>query len=142
MLRRVLTAYLAFLVAAAPCLCCCTAAKAIAAAPAEPAKPKTTCCCHEVAPEPESTPTNKPSAPQEPENCPCREHAAKAVIAAAGDSLLLQDQTGGTLFPPALLAIGNDLVSLDGAGVPPFLKQSEPFLSAVDLLRLHHRLRC
>src|SRR5688500_11495155 len=67
MLRRVLTAYLAFLTAAAPCLCCCTAGRLLAAAPpADPAAPA--CCCHDADPQP----APRPHAPAPEQQCPCR----------------------------------------------------------------------
>lgn len=139
MLRRVLTAYLAFLMAAAPCLCCCTFGRAMAAAPAQPAESQPPCCCHDESPQP--APTRVPSTPDSQDRCPCREHAEKQAL------------VGPAIDPIAVRSIW-DPVGLDFASVAPpvtglsivvqsgSFDRGEPYPSTVDLLHAHHRLRC
>lgn len=142
MLRRVLTAYLAFLAAAAPCLCCCTTGRLVAAAPpATPAESPPPCCCHDADPAPPAEP--RPAPPQPPEQrCPCRDHAQKqatAVIAPAESSLLRATLSAAAVQTPVLVPPAG---SSPAAGLVAAFAPSEPFLTASDLLDVHHRLRC
>jgi hypothetical protein len=143
-----LTAYLAFLMIAAPCLCCCTPGWSVAAAPTARNEEPVPSCCHRT--EPKSPPTNccnhsepapQPSNPEPQDRCPCRDHAGKpAAVSPAVDSVLVRQLTAGTLVPPAYIL---PVVELIGANLT-LADHSEPagFLSVFDLLHVHHRLRC
>jgi hypothetical protein len=135
-LRHLLTGYLAFVVAVAPCLCCCAAERVLAAAP--PAQVETSvpcCCCHEA----DATPASQPvkPAPHMPQRCPCRDHAEKpAFTVPAANLSQYQLPVAGDMLLPAL-AILVPAVNVGGSA-----DRHEPFRSVSDLLHVHHRLRC
>jgi hypothetical protein len=143
-MRRVLTAYLAFLMAAAPCLCCCTTGRLFAAAPAqnlrdEPGSSQAPCCCHDVTPEPQPAPAPSPSNPDPQERCPCREHAAKQALAAPADH-----DFGSRIVDCGFVVIPQSNISGPQSTNSPNadLVGRDSFLTATDLLHTHHRLRC
>ncbi|HEY1381740.1 MAG TPA: hypothetical protein VGF55_33385 [Gemmataceae bacterium] len=150
MLRRVLTAYLALLTAAAPCLCCCTAGRLFAAAPprreapAVPAEPRCPHCCHDAAqmPAAEQPAAPRPSAPTPEQRCPCRDHVEKqaTALAATADGAGLRAALHAAIDLTAVLPPAIDPAT--SADLRGSLLSREPFRSASDLLHVHHRLRC
>jgi hypothetical protein len=142
MLRRVLSAYLAFLMAAAPCLCCCTAGRLMATPPTQPAEPQPSCCCHEGSPQSDPAPIPLPPPPDSPDRCPCREHQEKqALVGPAGDlnSLRLTFRLPHFDAADFLPAMPEPALTAD---INRLLHRREPFPSSTDLLFVHHRLRC
>jgi hypothetical protein len=134
MLRRALSIYLAVLVVAAPCLCCCTAGRAMAAV-APPIQSPPSCCHHEAPSAP------RPSAPDSPDRCPCRDHAEKQVLAnPTGDS--------GHVSSPFDSAAVDFVAAIFPTGGPSAIELSDrrhpgtPHPTTADLLYSHHRLRC
>jgi len=149
MLRRGLTIYLAFLTAAAPCLCCCTAGRLVAAPPPTPAPASepaaAPCCCHdaEAATDPAPAATPGPADPAPPHRCPCRDHAdmpAQVVVGPAAAELALLRPALHVTFD-AVPAATQSAVSMPVDGVSQ-TGWPDPFPSAFDLLHVHHRLRC
>jgi len=140
MFRRVLTAYLAFVTAAAPCLCCCTTGRLFAATPrpVDPTPPVSTCCCHKSESAADPTPAPPPNVPEQ--RCPCRDHTDKQAQVTAGPAaaelalVLAAFEAASVAIPTLEPASAADLV-----GLVAFHK---PSLSASDLLDAHHRLRC
>jgi hypothetical protein len=160
MARIAVVAVLAALQLAAPWLCCCTAARFAAPAQGpdptqvEPTLPEPTspppCCCH---PEPvpcEAPPQAQPGnsdAPRPPAHpgCPCRQHSDRNAALAPGresakQSLLQypsQELVCLLSFAPVdrWQAPAGACSAADGAC-------SLPFLSADDILRAFHFLRC
>jgi len=139
MLRSVLTAYLAFVTAAAPCLCCCTTARLFAAPPAKSAPPATApSCCHEVETPADPVPAPQPKAPEP--RCPCRDHSdmqGQVTVGPVAAELAL----ALTTLVVALIA-NPDLDPTPVVDVDGPVSCHDPFLSATDLLHVHHRLRC
>jgi hypothetical protein len=148
MLRRVLTAYLALLTVAAPCLCCCTTGRLLAAAgnplagrPAQPDPPATAapCCCHDVDTPDEPQPAPQPKQPIPEQRCPCRDHSDKQAQVTVAPAITAELALLRTVFdaaPIALLELNPSVVLLNS------LQPPEPFPSTDDLLQVHHRLRC
>lgn len=141
MFRRLLTVYLAFLTAAAPCLCCCTAGRLLASPPPAEEKPapKGPCCCHEAEPS-EGVEASVPHAPAPEKRCPCRDHAdlqgQVTVVAKTTDFDLLRAVLDG------LFVAVPDTHPSPVAGLADRADVREPYPSSSDLLHLHHRLRC
>jgi hypothetical protein len=131
--RRVLTAYLAFLMAAAPCLCCCMDSRVVAAASDRPAEPPRCCCAEDSAP----VPVSHPPSPNPPEPCPCRDHADKQALA---DPVAARSFVSPTSFP--LPAITSPVGEPSLTGVIGPADCGWPYPIPLDLLHLHHRLRC
>jgi hypothetical protein len=138
-LRRIVATYLAFLMAAAPCLCCCAAARATAVIRTAPADERSPCCCHKA-----TTETRRVEQPLNPEpqhRCPCRDHSEKpaAVAPATGSVIVRQPLPGALQLASATVMtwfIDATAHTAEGAA------RDGPNLSAFDLLNVHHRLRC
>jgi len=144
MLRRVLTAYLAFLTAAAPCLCCCTTGRLVAATPpaaeCHSLPAAKSCCCNETDPPATQQPAPKRHMPAPEERCPCRNHAdmqAQVTVDAKADNLDLRRVSLEAVT--VVLPNSDPSPSADHFGLA---HDPDPFLSATDLLHVHHRLRC
>src|SRR5438874_1173962 len=104
MLRRIVTAYLAVLTVAAPCLCCCTPGRLFAAPPAAPVKEPAPSCCHRCTPESQPNPVPRPSHPDPQDRCPCREHSQKqAVVGPAAEFDGVRQFVGPSYLLSALL---------------------------------------
>jgi hypothetical protein len=152
MARLAVVAVLAALQLASPLLCCCSAARvagpATRAAKA-PSEPSDLCpCCHKAAQDEESpTASDQPQKPQPPARpaCPCRQHparnAALAPDAEAGKQFQhrqpSQDLSSLLSFAPVVIALvpaGNGLAQSDTG--------TRPFLTADEILRAFHIMRC
>jgi hypothetical protein len=138
MLRRILTAYLAVLTVAAPCLCCCAPGRLFAAPAPRAAEPAQSCCRRHI---PRPAPTPQPSNPDPQDRCPCREHSQKqAVVGPAAEFGVARQLVGPSYLLPALL---NPDIPILGPRTSAFgFDCRNPFPSAFDLLHVHHRLRC
>jgi len=153
MARIAVVAVLTALQLAAPWLCCCTAARfaAPAAGPVhtqlEPPDPPP-CCCHQ-----EQAPSEAQAQPGGPDNrqppshpgCPCRQHsdrnAALAPEREAGKQSLLQHLSQELVWLLSFAPV--DRVQAPAGATPaPGGAGSLPFLSADDILRAFHILRC
>lgn len=138
---------------ASPLLCCCTVARAAAsftrAAEAQPASSELPpCCCHKAAQGGQGqTAPDQPHKRQSPARpaCPCRQcptrNAALAPDTEAGKQLPQRqpsdDLTGSLSFAPPghALAYAGDVPFRNDAG-------NRPFLTAAQILRAFHILRC
>lgn len=149
MLRTVVTIYLSLATLAGPAVCCCSVFRfATPASAAHPVRPPSNdesggCphCHKHAAPTPPDTPTKEPDRPRSPD-CPCRSHAAQPAVPQAEAEL-------GVVLTSVLSFA--DLVPAEIAATwiavaPDLLPASQlallPFLTAQDLLRAHHLLRC
>ena len=141
MLRRIVTAYLAVLTVAAPCLCCCTPGRLFAATPAAPVDEPAPSCCHQRPPEPRPSQVPQPSQPDPQDRCPCWEHSQKqAVVGRAAEFDFARQLAGPSYLLPALPIPG---ISILGPQTSSFgLDCRNPYPTAFDLLHVHHRLRC
>jgi hypothetical protein len=146
MTRVVVAAYLMFAQLAGPLLCCCTLLRAGPPAAATrasgPAPSQCPCCCdHEPSPAPEDAPA-RPQ-PTERRDCPCQQGPSRTPFLSDQPEPLkpLLERPEGLIYlaPPALF-------SACCVGQAAFLSPPEgmalPFLSADDLLRALHILRC
>jgi hypothetical protein len=156
--RFVLAIYLMLHMAAGPWICCCTLfrvagavsawAEPIAEEPAEEPAPKCPCCHTSESDADKSTrkssDAGKPSPSQRP-CCPCHQDAAELparVVPALSASDVLALEQG---FRSALAVAFTAEVAPSAAGAPLDVSLDEnlfPFLTAQDILRTHHVLRC
>jgi hypothetical protein len=153
MVRVAVVAVLSAIQLASPLLCCCSATRLAgpvtqtAKAPSE-SPDLCPCCRHPAAEGEESQATSdQPQKPQPPARpaCPCRQHparnAALAPDAEAGKQFQQrqpsQDLSGLSSFAPlglALVPAGNGLAQSDAG--------TRPFLTAGEILRAFHIMRC
>jgi hypothetical protein len=147
MFRAGLAIYLSIAHLAGPWLCCCVLLSATVPATAadqeEAGEAPPPCCCCQQPSEPD--PAAKPRAPAEraPADCPChqRQKTPAPVALAKAESLtadrpLAAGWVEACLCGPATCQPFEE--SLRGPRLHPVL----PFVTADDLLRLHHVLRC
>lgn len=147
MYRGALAAYLAFVTVAGPWLCCCSAARATThlkptkqrADEAQPA-----CCRHHTAKAPVQAPRERSHRDGPDSGCPCGndlnratatlDHKSEQSNQSAPAARNLLDSAS---LPPSLLAL-----AAEGIAPVPRERQALPFLTAYDLLRVMHLLRC
>lgn len=151
MVRIGLSLYLMFSALAGPWLCCC-ATERLTALFAPPTK-KTShvgCCGHHAATgsQKQRTPEQRPGNNDKPgrQSCPCQEDGSRQALLASPDSEVarefqsrhsLQGPIGFlSLVPTALSLLSEGDRQTDGEGILLH------FLSAQDILRAHHKLRC
>jgi hypothetical protein len=154
--RAVLSIYLSLTLLAGPALCCCTSRLLRATSDPAPATVRTATpadgeesprgCCHcrhgqATQPHTQDSPRKpRPSSPTAP--CPCKEHAAKAALLAAGP-----DAPRLAAGSPWLLGLALD-VSACGLHDGAISSVTSPagiytaFWDAQAALRAHHILRC
>jgi hypothetical protein len=152
MLQKLLATYMAFALAAGPGLCCCTAAHLVAGPPpaagSDPADDHPPCCCcpaDRPAP-PAGDPCAQAPAPPKSRghHCPCRETGDtqqfdRAAAASPAEPL------PSRFVPPAFALIPLDAPTAAQLAAPGQAGERSsilPFLSARDLLHVHHLLRC
>jgi hypothetical protein len=140
MVRLLLAACVMIQAALGPSLCCCT----VSAAPKKPAAPRATAkrsCCHHQDDAQLPPPRNESQTPSKP--CPCHQHPsndfATATAAAPADPFSVLERAASWL--PAVLADAT-VDTAAGSLADPFGGGTLPFLTAQDLLRTHHVLRC
>jgi hypothetical protein len=156
--RCALVLYLILHTTAGPWVCCCTLfrvagavsewAEPVADEPAEQPAPKCSCCHTSESDSDTSTgkssAAGKPSPSQRP-CCPCHQDAtelpAQVVPALSASDVLALEQS----FRSGLTAAFTVDVAFGTAGDPldaSFVENVFPFLTAQDILRTHHVLRC
>lgn len=151
MLRIGLSTYLSVVTLAGPWFCCCTTTRLLARlAPSAPtdAQPRAQCCCHAHSASTVAPCQTRPGAPaQAPprHNCPCGQNARDTLALPSARSPGSEIETLSRLL--ALVPSVGGLVmdtwnSLDPADLSGPLDIGSPFLTASDLLRAHHLLRC
>jgi hypothetical protein len=146
MLRLVTSICLILAILAGQCLCCCTGSRLLASAidsGKDVPSSSSGCCCHRMALA-QSKPTNGPSPKRETPQRPCRCRDRQAVVTAVvnpssiAKDLRSQNYPATAEYFPVILAdysASPDLVLL--TAIPPL-----PFLTAQDILRALHILRC
>jgi hypothetical protein len=161
MMRIGLSVYLILVTLAGPALCCCSlrgltkfatqpadrAGRQTSAEPppATPPEDGGCCCCHHQKPAPTPKPPKSDDPPlrQPTDPCPCRHHASQPALPSSQ-----ADSAAPWLFSPVFLALlsfapvalaGSVADGLTGAAVS---SAGRPFLTAQDMLRAHHLLRC
>lgn len=147
MLRRIVTVYLMLVLMAGPglCCCCCIFSQAVAAAAVstnDSAEPKPSGCCSCCAEEPASCPpasTKEDSPRPVKRECPCRQNLEFLLVAVPAPVSVLADQAS-FLFVEFLPALSPGFVPASFHSNPG--DSLLPFLTAQDLLRAHHQLRC
>ncbi|MBY0512665.1 MAG: hypothetical protein K2P78_01990 [Gemmataceae bacterium] len=155
MLRTALTIYMVLATLVGPAVCCCSLCPAAAGvgrpflpaphrSPATPSPAGCPHCCGQSAPAPDSpskTPDRDPGRPQKPA-CPCQSHAAQPALP--------QAEADGTSVLALLVAFADMIsagplatwVAVEADLRPSCPAEGVPFLTAQDLLRAHHLLRC
>lgn len=146
MFRTAVTIYLSLATLVGPAVCCCSVPPLAAPVSAtQPVRPSSSddsggCphCRKHPAPATPDTPANGPDRPCKPE-CPCRSHAAQPALIQTDSDL------GGVLSTP-LSAVAlfphPHQAGVDNGGRADAPVTGVPFLTAQDLLRAHHLLRC
>jgi hypothetical protein len=150
MLRIALAAYLSAVTLAGPWLCCCTGLRVLASllpglttAAEQEAGKLPACCQHHV-----SSKTAVPEPGEQPPDpdCPCHKHQERVAAvppaqATPADGLARDDAAaGGWMLVAVPVAAG--WVASCGGHRDSDLQVDLPFLSAQDLLRAHHLMRC
>jgi hypothetical protein len=145
LMRTAVTIYLAFATLIGPALCCCSARLLAAPAP-NPAAPHPVetppAECPHCRKHTPPTPTDEKPQPSKKPECPC--------CARGADPVLMQVETDAGWVLAALQALSGllPLESLLASHViesqvgPTTPVVGAPFLTAQDLLRAHHLLRC
>jgi hypothetical protein len=147
MFRVAVATYLMLVQFAGPLLCCCStprAAPSAAQAPAAQPSPSGHSCCGSHATKADRQ--HAPAGPQpcERRDCPCQQGSDRLAVlpaqAAEAVKQLQQRDVAPVLLAPSAL-------SVDGCPLPGALQASEaprafPFLTADDILRALHILRC
>jgi hypothetical protein len=151
MLRAGLSIYLAVMTLAAPWLCCCTAARASACKPAASAASADAddslpaCCRHRHAGRHEQAPADRPhrDGPGGP-GCPCGKDPNRTAPALDSESARqLRPAPAAPNPTDAVPPLPTPLTApADGVAPVPRERRALPFLTADDLLRVLHLLRC
>jgi hypothetical protein len=152
MLRSVVTAYLALFTLAGPCACCWAVSLRLAGRPTARTPPAADCCapsgksCHTCGSRcsGDHPPAPRPTEPPCPA-CPCGDPSLfwGAPVGKLDESFgapwlrWLLDAAPG-LFGSA----GTESLTLVADPADGLVPTALPFLSAADLLHVHHRLRC
>jgi len=166
MLKVGITLYLVLATLAGPCVCCCTAARILSALIPSPPEPETlriadrpvrkSCCHHGVATANRAKPApsdegavanNSPTKvkPAGDHGCPCRQGApGRAALRSVAPSDQLSGLTRFLAAEPdgaawAHVSVSEEFVQSIGLREGP---ARGPFLTAQDILRAHHVLRC
>jgi hypothetical protein len=148
MLRAAVATYLVIVTAAGPLFCCCTPRRLSAlllrpsAAPVSAACPG--CCCgHHKSPE-QPAPPDGPESPQPSQPpCPCQDGPLCTVDLPSASEITRPDAapSDGATTPVPVHATAGALPccsTLTALGA----RRAHPVLTADDLLRVHHMLRC
>jgi hypothetical protein len=145
MMRTVVTIYLAFAMLVGPAMCCCSArlfaAHGQPSAAPQSAVPAPAECPHCRKHMPSAPTDEKPQPPKKPE-CPCCARGAEPVL------MQVETDTGWVLSAlqalsgllPVDTLFNSYVVELHLELTTPVV--GAPFLTAQDLLRTHHLLRC
>jgi hypothetical protein len=148
MLRLAFAIYMVLVMAAGPNLCCCSLTHLFAGHADEksPRPPAPACCQSECGGEDAehqgldgNCPREKKDCPHKP-GCSCREDARRPALVDRPVETPDQFQASSSLpvsMPPASL---DALSGVNGVAALP--GDPPPFLTADDLLRVHHQLRC
>lgn len=152
MVRIGISVYLMLATLVGPGLCCCTTPRLLAALahPGKTEQPRLSCCPHHHQSGVADHPTGPEQAPQKREqpghpDCPCQENRATLALLSPDSESALQLlsrhlASGWMTFVGALpMAVPQFVAGLTGVpgGCPAF-----PFLTARDMLRSLHVLRC
>jgi len=149
MFRVALASYLIFATVAGPWLCCCSVAR-LSGHPADtptrtphPSSTHTCCCCHFATEEEQPQPEEQPAQPRSPEQCPCKESGSRTAPAFAPEATieLARHAVDGFLYLLPLATEGDVLLSAGAFAIAQGCLTT-PFLTAEDLLRVFHILRC
>lgn len=158
MIRVALTHFLMLSVLAGQCFCCCTSVRPLAnlaptpqRVPLQPTPQCQCCCCQtnqvsenqsERVGEKSPTKSNVPKMPP----CPCREKKSQSVAAVPLEREKSQDWQARHLLQHLGDSVSVPLVSSDLSQAGSFHDWANdhilPFLTAQDMLRAHHLLRC
>lgn len=152
MLRIGLILYLMLAMLAGPALCCCLAER-LTAEFARPAEQESSgsCACRKHQSQPQSqyrAPEQRPDKQDRPHRspCPCQEHRSQETALVSQDSNLAQQLQSRQLLqgPIELLTIPPTALCLSSYGDSDLPRERAvlPFLTAQDLLRALHMLRC
>lgn len=145
MLRRAFAIYMVLVTAAGPGLCCCSLKHLFAAHDDRPAAPADLppCCQHTSGGDghqSQGCPRKKQGEDRHKQGCPCRYAEAKPAVLDRAVELPDQLQFASPFSAPSLAVAFDGLLGVKGVsalpGGPP------PFLTASDLLHVHHQLRC
>jgi hypothetical protein len=147
MLRCAFAIYMVLVTAAGPGLCCCSLTHLFAAhaGPRTATPDLPSCCQHSSDGEDHqgqgSCPVEKKRDDRKQPGCPCRHVEAKpAALPARAVELPDSSQAASPFFAPyAVVAFGG---FLGVSGVTAWTGGPRPFLTADDLLHVHHQLRC
>ena len=148
MLRWAFAIYMVLVTAAGPGLCCCSLSHLFAS----PATSQTTApadlppCCQHTSGGQESQghggcPREKQGDDRHKPGCPCRQVEAKpAALPEQAVELPDQSQFASPFSAPSLAVAFDALLGVKGGHALP--GGGPPFLTAHDLLHVHHQLRC
>ena len=154
MVRIGLSLYLMFSVLAGPWLCCCTTERLVAALFAPPTQQtsQSGCCGHDKHPtgcQKHRTPEQRSGDHDRPSRspCPCKEDSPQQVPLATLDSAEIANQLQSRHTPQGPVELVPLVQTVFGLVVEGDRQTSAegillPFLSAQDILRAHHNLRC
>src|SRR5262249_22800511 len=147
MLRVAMATYLVIVTAAGPLFCCCAPRRlsALFQPSASPLSvPREGCCCgHHARPE-QPTPPDGPERPQPSQPaCPCQDGPVCTVDLPSA-SELTRPSAAPSDGPPALAPAHLPAGALPGCSSLAALgaQRAHPVLTADELLRVHHMLRC
>jgi hypothetical protein len=153
MFRTGISIYLAIMTLAGPWLCCCSAAHLANPKPVAPTASTGSgaddelpaCCRHRHAARPEQTPGDHPhrGGPAGP-RCPCGKDPNRTAPALDTESARQLRPTPAALSPTDVVALLPALHTAPAEGIAPVPRERRalPFLTADDLLRVLHLLRC
>lgn len=152
MFRVGLSIYLALVTLAGPWLCCCTAARATAGLlrspagqPEQPKDDRPACCCHHDAQRPTQPAPERPARENSGRrDCPCGRDPNRVVFALDAESARHLQPAPVAPKPVDLLAVPVTCFTTPADCLAPVPRERRglPFLTASDLLRLLHVLRC
>jgi hypothetical protein len=145
MFRLVAVVLLTLTQLAGPLACCCATwrpatAPSSASRQADPGPAKKSCCAHH---ERQETNRETPAAPRPADRseCPCKADGSARTAVLSGGPETIQHQSGQLL--PALDVVSTVITTtLHTASCTQPPSELLPFVTADDLLRAHHVLRC